>query len=639
MQKTSLARAIAGALVFAAAQHAGAQEDAVVITGAPAASVLHGQSLMLKQKSSLGETLDGQPGVSSTYFGPAASRPVIRGLDGDRIRILQNGTGALDASALSFDHAVPYDPLVAERIEILRGPAAVLYGGNAIGGVVNLIDNRIPQAPLTGVSGRVEPRFGGADREKSIGAVLEAGNGSLAIHGDVFNRTTRDLRTPVRTLVNSSARSDGATLGGSFTGERGYIGVSHGAFWSNYGSIPEPGVRIDMQSNRTDIAGELRERVKFKLSHTDYGHREIESGRVNTTFRNKGNEARAEVKHGKLGPLEGTVGLSFNDFGFSALGAESFVPQTYTRSRGVFLHEELPLGDWKLSGGVRSERSRVSTDALSRTFGATSSAFGALYNWSESIALSANGSFTQRAPTFYELYANGPHAATGVYEVGNSAFEKEKSRSIDAGVRWRSGGHSASVSAFRTRFSNFIVLANSGNTRGADGELNPADADGDNVADGSGEEIQPEAVYQAVPAVFRGFEAQARLRVHERVHVLLRADYVKAQDRSTGQPLPRIAPLRLGAGLEYSFQKLTAGLDVQRVKAQNDVAPNETRTPGYTLVNASLIYGFSQQPIATQAFLRINNLLDKEARSHVSFQKDAAPLPGRGVLVGLRASF
>jgi iron complex outermembrane recepter protein len=191
-------------------------------------------------------------------------------------------------------------------------------------------------------------------------------------------------------------------------------------------------------------------------------------------------------------------------------------------------------------------------------------------------------------------------------------------------VRWRSGAHSASISAFRTRFSNFIALVATGNTRDVDGEL------------------LPEAMYQAVPAVFRGFEAQARLRVYERsgaLDLLLRGDYVKAENRSTGQPLPRISPLRLGVGLEYALNRFTGGIDVQKVKAQTRVAPNETTTPGYTLVNASLAYTLAQQPVAAQAFVRINNLFDKEARNHVSFLKDIAPLPGRGVLVGLRASF
>ena len=194
MKRTLLARAIAGGFALTCAGVAGAQQDAVVVTGTPLGSglfdmvppgdLLEGKSLLLRRRSSLGETLEGMPGVSSTYFGPNVSRPVIRGLDGDRIRILQNGTGTLDASSLSFDHAVPFDPLVAERIEVVRGPAAVLYGGNAVGGVVNVIDNRIPTAPISGFTGRVEPRLGGADNERSLGGVLEGGNGQFDVLAD-----------------------------------------------------------------------------------------------------------------------------------------------------------------------------------------------------------------------------------------------------------------------------------------------------------------------------------------------------------------------------------------------------------------------------------------------------------------------
>ncbi len=654
MKKHLLARAIAG--VFALPCAAAAQ-DAVVVTGTPFGSslfelvppgdALEGRSLVLKRRSSIGETLEGLPGVSSTYFGPNVGRPVIRGLDADRIRIMQNGGEIHDASSLSFDHAVPYDPLVAERIEVVRGPAAVLYGGNAVGGVVNAIDNRIPQRPLHGVTGRAEPRLGGPDDERSFGALVEAGNGRLAIHGDGFARRADNLRTPRFSLENSSAESNGGTLGASFTFDRGYIGLSHGVFRSEYGAIPEPTVRIDMESERTDFAGELRDLqtfvtgVKFKAGRTDYEHKELDDGVVGTTFKNKGSDGRIEASHARLGPLKGVVGVSFNDFDFSALGDEAFVPQTNTRVRGVFLYEEMEAGAWKLSFGARRESARVKSEgggnidastgapqfdpAQSRSFDPTSGAFGALYRLNKAWAVAGNLSVTQRAPTYYELYANGPHAATGVWEVGNAAFEKERSRSLDLGLRWRTAKHAASVTVYQTRFSNFLAPFASGNTRTTD--------------DG---EVLPELVYLGVPAWFRGLEAQGRFRIYERTGALdlvLKGDYVKAVDRSRGQPLPRIPPLRLTTGLEYALGQWNAGADVAHARAQDDVSPNELPTDGYTLVNASLGYTFKLETVALHAFVRVNNLFDREARNHVSFLKDIAPLPGRGVLAGLRASF
>jgi iron complex outermembrane recepter protein len=671
MNKHWLARVLAGACAFPVAA---AAQDAVVVTGSPFGSglfelvapgdVVEGRSLVLKRKGSLGETLDGQPGVSSTWFGPAASRPVIRGLDGDRIRLLQNGAETHDASSLSFDHAVPYDPLVAERIEIVRGPAAVLYGGNAVGGVVNTIDNRIPQAPLSGVTGRAEPRFGGADRERSIGGVVEAGNGRFAIHADGFSRKSDDLRTPNLTLANSSAEAGGGALGGSLTWDQGYVGLSHAAYSSNYGSIPEPAVRIDMKSQRTDFAGEVRElataitAVKWKAGRTDYQHRELDAGVVGTTFKNRGRDGRLELTHAKLGPLQGVFGVSSSDFDFSALGDEAFVPLTNTRARGVFLYEELPASDWRLSFGVRRESTTVKSEGggnvdastgapqfdppQSRSFAPTSGAFGALYRLGKSWALAGNASVTQRAPTHYELFANGPHAATGAWEVGNPAFETERSSSLDLGLRWRSGPHAASLGAYQTRFRNYLTPFASGDTRAADGERNPAEDPGNPGFTLGGEEILPELVYRAVPALFRGFEAQGRFRVSDRrgaLDLVLRTDFVKGYDRSTGQALPRIPPLRLGVGLEYAINQWSAGVDVQHARAQRNISQNESATNGYTLVNASLGYTFKLETVALHAFARINNLFDREARNHVSFLKDIAPLPGRGVLAGLRASF
>lgn len=638
MRQQWLARAIAGAFALPCAA---AAQEAVVVTGTPSSSslfelvppgdVLEGRPLVLRRRSSLGETLEAQPGVSSTGFGPHVGRPVIRGLDADRIRILQNGAEIHDASSLSFDHAVPYDPLVAERIEIVRGPAAVLYGGNAVGGVVNAIDNRIPRAPLDGATGRTEARSGGADRERSVGALVESGNGRVAIHGSGFARESADLRTPSFTVANSGVRAGGGTLGASLTFERGYVGVSHGSFMSNYGAIAEPTVRIDMESERTDVAGEVRNlgalvsALRLKAGRSGYEHKELDDGAVGTTFENKGHDARLELAHARLGPLEGVVGLSLSDFDFSALGDEAFVPQTRTRTRGLFLYEEVSRGPWKLSFGARRETAAVRSESRSRSFAPVSSAFGTLYRLDRAWALAANASLTERAPTYYELFADGPHAATGAWEVGDAAFDTERSRSVDLGLRWRTARHSASLSLHQTRFGNFLAPFASGNTR--------MTADGDDL---------PELVYRAVPAIFRGVEAQGRSRIYEArgaLDLVLAGDYVKAYDRTTGQALPRIPPLRLSAGLEYVWNRWNAGAEVRHARAQNRVAENELPTDNFTLVNASLGYSFKLEPVALQGFVRVNNLFDRVARNHVSFLKDIAPLPGRGVLAGLRAAF
>lgn len=663
----------------------------VIVTGNPLgsdlfelaspASVVQGEDLFRLRRSTLGDTLDGLPGVAATGFGPNASRPVIRGLDGDRIRLLQNGTGMLDASSLSFDHAVSIDPLVIERAEVVRGPAALFYGGSAVGGVVNVIDNRIPQNAVNGVNGRVEGRFGGAEREKAGAVVFEVGNGSLALHADVYSRDTDDLKIkgfarsarlraadpqPVEaegTLPNSAAKSDGGAFGLSHTWANGYIGISRSGFNSTYGTVAEPTVTIDMQSNRWDIAGEIRElgnvirALKFKAGKTDYEHTELDAGVAATRFTNKGHDIHIEATHGKLGPLQGAFGLQVTDFDFSALGAEAFVPSTSTNSRAAFFFEELPLGALKLTFGGRHERSEVGSEgggpvafggagprfdpAQTRTFSGNSGALGAVWSFSPGLALALNGAYTERAPTYYELFANGPHAATGVYEIGNSGFGKEKSKALDLTLRMKSGKHSGSLGVFQNRFDNFISLFNTGNTRGADGELNPPDA-GDGTSLNTGEEILPEFAYRAVPARFRGIEAEGRFRVLERggtLDLLVNAGYVRADDKSTGLPLPRISPLRYGVGVDYRRDRLGARVDATIFEEQDRVAAGELPTDGYTMLNAMVSYRLPAPGVRFEAFLRGVNLLNEEARNHVSFLKDIAPLGRRSAQIGLRGQF
>jgi len=663
----------------------------------PPTSLLDGEGLMLRKRNTLGETLSDLPGMSSTGYGPAASRPVIRGLDADRIRILQNGSGMLDASSLSFDHAVALDPMMMDRVEVVRGPAALLYGGSAVGGVVNVIDNRIPQDPVEGVQGRVEMRFGGAERERGGGLSVDAGNGRIVFHADAYTRRSGDLdiRGPAVSgrlralsnagqrdvpqesldangrLPNSASESDGGAVGASVVSDKGLLGLSYSEFGTRYGAVAEPGVTIDMKSNRWDFAGELRDAgpfsaLKFRHGRTDYEHKELDAGVVGTTFLNKGSESRLEAVHRALGPFTGSVGLQLNNSDFSALGAEAFIPETQTDARALFLYEEMPVsvaaGKLKLNFGGRLEKTEVSSAgggniptgqatprfgaAQTRNFSGTSTGVGALYTLpssspTQSTALAVNLSSTQRAPTFTELYANGPHAATGSYEVGDANFDKERSRSLDIALRMRSGAHSGSIGVFHTRFRNFITEFTTGATRGADGEVAPVDA-GDGTSLASGEEILPEVAFRAVPAVFRGIEAQGRFRLSERAgtwDLELRADYVRAHNADTGAPLPRIAPLRFGGGLLYARDRVSARFDVTRTQGQSRVSANELPTDGFTMVNAYAGYRFKSMSAEWEAFVRANNLLNVEARNHVSFIKDIAPMPGRGVTVGLRSSF
>lgn len=670
------------------------QLDTVVVTAnplgsdlfdmVPPVSVLSGRELDLRRGATLGETLDGVPGVTTSYFGPNVGRPIIRGLDADRVRIMSGGLGVLDASGLSQDHGVPVDPLVVERLEVVRGAAALLYGGNAVGGVVNAIDNRIPVDPVTGVGGRAEARAGSGDQERSAAGMLEAGNGSLALHADLYSREARDLKIPgyarsarLRALEprddeprgrlpNSSNHGDGGALGASLTfGERGYVGMSYAGYNQDYGTVAEPDVRIEMESARWDLAGELRNPegfitgLRFKAGYTSYAHQEIAGGEPETRFINKGREARVEATHGKLGPLSGAFGVQVADFDFSALGEEAFVPKTENRSAALFLFEELPLGAFKLSFGGRIERARVESagggptdpasglprfgDADARRFTPKSFALGGQYALAPGVAISANLSHTERAPSYYELYANGAHAATGLYEVGDRSLTLEKANGIDVQLKLRSAHASGSVGAFYNRFRNYIALFDSGSTRSAEGEPNPAEDPANPGQTADGVAILPEAVVRPVSAVFQGLEAEGRLRLFEasggRLDGTLRGDYVRARDRDTGRPLPRITPLRLGAGLVWTAGPLDARLDVTHVFRQKRIAENELPTDGHTLVGLALSYRIRAGAANLDAFVKVTNLFDQEARLHASFLKDIAPLAGRSAVAGVRASF
>ncbi|AIZ31909.1 TonB-dependent receptor [Pseudomonas parafulva] len=622
-------------------------------------TVLEGDTLLQQQQGSLGETLNKQPGVASTWFGPGASRPVIRGLDGDRIRILRNGVGALDASSLSYDHAVPLDPVNVERIEIVRGPAALLYGGNAIGGVINTFDNRIPDSPIDGIHGAGELRYGGADTTRSSAGKLEAGDGTFALHLDANSRQFNDLRIPgyarsskVRDaddpgskhrLENSDGRQDGGAIGGSYQWDHGYAGLSYSRYDGNYGSVAEPGVRLDMEQDHYAFASELRDlqgpfsSIKVDAGYTEYQHREIEDGEVGTTFKNKGYEARIEARHQPLGPVEGVIGAQVSRNEFSALGEEAFVPQTDTDSLAVFMLEQWQATErLNLSLGARLEHTRVDPDGKgnerfvdadsSNSFNAASLSSGAVYQLDPVWALAASLGYTERAPTFYELYANGAHVATGTYEVGDPNLNKEKAISGDLALRFDNGTHKGSVGVFYSHFRNYIGLIGSGIQR-----------------EGEDDETIPEYLYSGVRARFYGVEAQDHWKLLENRYgsfaLELSGDYTRAKNLDTGEPLPRIAPLRVNSGLLWELDRWQARVDVQHAAAQHRKPANETSTDGYTTLGASVGYHFDIGQSQWLAFVRGENLTNQTVRYASSILRDIAPAPGRSVEVGLTTRF
>lgn len=682
-------RSLGGAALLACA-HAQAQPTGqlgeVTVTGNPLgssdliapATQLSGTGLTLRSQATLGETLNTTPGVSSTYFGPTASRPIVRGLDGDRIRVLSNSGASLDASSLSYDHAVATDPIAVERIEVLRGPGALLYGGNALGGAINLIDNRIPREPAPGVAGKVDAGYASGNREKSAAALVEGGNERIGLHVDMFHREMGDTRVPLdlactqggvtsiaRRLCNSDARTRGAAVGGSTFFDKGYVGVSASEFRSNYGSVAEDEVRIDMRSRRYALEGEVRElgglvrSVKAQASHTDYQHTEFDAGAPGTVFRNNGNELRLEARHAPLAGIEGVVGWQSERSRFAADGDEAFAPYSRTRSDALFLYEELGTTWGKLSLGARTERVRARSlgnplvprfAVAEREFRPSSLALGGLWKLAPAWQLSANLARSERAPKDYELFADGPHVATGAYEVGNPNLPKERANQLDVGVQWKSGPHSVRVSAFASRFSNYLALLGTGRQRDAEGNgagTGVSDCgDGTSVESGCTAEVMPEYAFQPVKARFRGLEAGGALRLLDAattVDLELRSDLVRADNLSTGEALPRIPPWRIGATLVGAQGPWGARLGFDHNARQSRVPAGETPVGGFTSWHAALTYRMKAAGAQLLWYARLDNATNRLGYSATSILTQSAPgrvpLPGRSLKVGLRASF
>ena len=638
----------------------------IVITGNPlsktqtpsAVSSLSGLSLLQQGQSTLGETLNQLPGVSSTYFGPNASRPIIRGLDGDRIRVLSNSGASMDVSSLSYDHAVPMDVLSTERIEVLRGPSALQYGGSAMGGVVNVIDNRIPRQKMQGIVGKAQSQFGSGNRERSNGAMLEVGEGPWVLHADAFDRRTSDVKVPqnlpcskpgsaelASRICNSASTANGGALGASLFLDRGYVGMSVNSYQSNYGTVAEDEVTIGMRSKRASLEGEWRpdtrlvQSLNFQASQTDYKHTEFEGADAGTLFANKGRDARLQLRHKpwRTGPgvWEGVWGWQSEQGKFSADGAEAFAPFSNTRTQALFLIEEYAVGPTRFNAGVRREN--VSVESLgnpdptvdrfelgTRKFAPQSFATSASWQIMPQWRLSANASRVERAPKDYELFANGPHIATAAWERGDSNLGLEKANSMDVSADWQQGPHQFKITAFQSKFSNFIGLLGTSEI----------------------EEDLPVQVYKGVRAKFSGFEASAQWRLLQAASTLdlaVKADAVRARNMSADEPLPRISPVRFGAGLIHATGPWSARLGFDWHAAQSRVPAGSLATEAYTLWHGFVSYKQKLPTATLNWFGKVDNLSNQWAYSATSILTSTAPgkspLPGRSFKLGVLASF
>jgi iron complex outermembrane recepter protein len=619
-------------------------------------SVLKGDRLRHKREPSLGDTLTGELGVASSSFGPGAGRPIIRGLDGPRIQILENGMDILDISSISPDHAVTVESLNASQIEILRGPATLLYGGGAIGGVVNVVNNKIPRRLFKSFTGNFEGRGNTTTVEKS--GAFNA-NGSIGDHISLsaggFRRSTKDYDIPGRadksdpssskgTLRNSGVNSGGGYIGGSIVGKRGYIGGSLSRLESKY-DIPSPEApRIDLVRNRYDADGELDnplvglEKLKVKFGYTDYQHKEIEnSGEVGTTFENQALESRTELLHKPVKGWKGIAGVQFKDRTFSALGEEAIVPKTKSRNIGVFLTEERNWDRFRLEFGGRYEH--ASEDPKnnvnwSRKFNIYSVSAGGLWKFIDGYSIGLSATRGQRAPSTEELYTNGPHRATETFQTGNQALKKETSNNIDVSLRKTTGLVRWKVNSFYNRFNNYIYF------RSADTDGNGISdrVDEDGILDPNGEFLVQNI--SQTDATFYGVEAEVLFAIKpEILDLRLFTDYVRAKLDNNGN-IPRTTPQRFGVEYNHRVGPWSFNVTTLYVLRQNRRARLETSTPDYTLVNTNISYHIKvARLVGVTVFFQGKNLLNEDIRIHTSYLKDFAPRPGRAFIAGIRGEF
>jgi iron complex outermembrane receptor protein len=651
----------------------------IVVTGAlrsnrqdmlSGVAVVQGAELTQSLRPSIGETLAHTPGVSATSFGPSASRPVLRGFQGERVSVLSDGIGAIDVSNTSADHATVVNPLLAERIEVLRGPQSLLYGSSAIGGVVNVIDRRIPvSVPDEAAHVGALATYGSAANERSLaGSVDMPLSQHWVIHADGSYLKSDDLKigghalTPALRaealangfdeaadvegkLPNTAAKTWTAGVGAAYIGDGGTIGIAYSHYDSLYG-VPirfatEPGQeqeapRLSMLQNRIDARAEINaggsaiEKIGFRFGYANYRHFELEEdGSIGTAFYNQGLEGRLELTQTKHGAWRGVTGAQFFTRDFDVVGDEAFLPKNKTAQIGLFTLQQLDYGKLKFEAGARYEHTNVNADPASdkpqffdgeRSFDAFSGSLGASYNFAGNWRIGVNVSRTERAPAAEELFANGPHGGTEAFEVGNPGFKTERAWSAEAILRGSGENYSFEASAFHSWFSNFIYQSRTGD-----------------IEDGL-----PVYAFSQADARYYGFEAQGSVVLARfgdaKLSADALADYVHATITGSG-PAPAIPPFRVLGGLSYQTKLFDLRGEVERTSAQNRVSEFETTTPGFTLVNAEInIRPWGEERPLSFA-LSANNIFDVAARRAASVLKDYAPLAGRDIRVTARLNF
>lgn len=594
---------------------------------------------------SLGDLVSGLPGVRSSSFAPGASRPVIRGLSGPRVQVLTNGLGMIDASAISDDHSVAVDPSEAERIEVVRGPNTLAYGGSAIGGVVNVIDGRIAETPAEGgLDGRVGVQGSSVDDGWSASARLKAGEGPWVATLQAARRETDDYDIPGPAMSQRLADSLGVARTGpdkvqnsftqlteyggglSYVTGVGFAGASLKQTESHYGTVAEPDVTIQLRQTRADVRGEADVdigpfvTVKASAGYADYKHTEFEGPDPGTTFTSNGWEGRLELVQRKRGDWQGAVGGQMFSRDISAVGDEVLFPAAETKQMSVYTVQRIDHGPLGLEAGLRVEKVDVSSVVADRSFTNVSGSAGVFFRPVPGLYVGLSAARFERAPNEVELFADGPHPATAQFQIGDPDFSPEVANSLELALHYELDRWSMDLHVYGAAYTGFIDLRPTGAIEPVSG--------------------LPIFRFEQTDATFYGFEAELGYELWSDGDRALKltgvADSVRG-DTDLGPPA-RIPPWAATARLEWTSPRWDASLEARRVGEQDRVASFELPTDGYTLVNLHSVFRPFQDD-GIELYAELANATDQEAREHASALKDIAPMPGRNFRVGLSYRF
>lgn len=641
---------------FAAEDYSDNLEE-VVVTASPIphdqdylatiATSVDRQQILRMGGTSLADALANQPGIAVSGFATGASRPVIRGFDANRVRVLEDGIGSFDVSDVGPDHGVPIDPLSTTKIEVVRGAATLRYGSQAIGGVVNALNNRVPsELPEHPLSGEVNVSDDTNADTRQSAALLDGKLGQFALHADGFVRHSDDYDTPVGTQANSYFKGDGYAAGGSYFFGDSHIGLGAVHYDSQYG-IPSDTTYIDMHQSKLMTKslfavdrGALQS-ISVDGGYADYEHSELDpdSGERLSTFKDREWDSRAEALFGKLGPLSGfALGTQFQHKDFSALGEGSnyLYPTTMSSGAAFAFAEFKPNAKIDLDAGARIEHLDIdgtpaSDQFTARSFTPISMSAGALFDIDPTVRIGLTLSSAARAPAQTELFARGAHDGPGTFETGDPSLQIERANSLETSLRLRFAGVRIDSSLWATRFDHYIY----GQLTGRHCDDNGQCANDDSLP------LQ-ELNYLQVGAKFWGAETQVTIPLWQtsrgKLEGSMMADYVHAQT-SDGENLPRIAPYHVGAGLQWSGTTLDAGVQAKYTGRRSELAFAETPTGGFVSVDANVSWRVLPTTPGVEVGLVAHNLTNSTQRNAVALNKDEVILPGRDLRLNLRVTF